>query len=554
MKFFVKYTVILIFAGGVLFAQEKPADPKALDLFIQGKTYELQDNYIAAIRLYNQALKIEKAPGIYFALSKLYYNISQYENALENGLKALKLDSGNTDYEDNLSDICIMLNDYPNALKYLKELQEKRPDDINILYNIGRVYEALKQPSDAIKYYEKITEDYQYDETVLERMVAIYEGYKDYANAAAAMEKMLSLNPTDLNLKYSIANEYLKIPDYDSALKIYKEILKQNPNNRDVQTEVIKIYFRSNRPELAFDEFGKLINKDSVDFNTKMGIAMSFYNAAMEDSTAIGVARSILQNINDSYPAEWMPKMYLAFIDAKENNFSIADQNIKAALKESADTSSEAYVQAGFFYFDQNRLDEALDIFTKGVTLFPDDFRLNFLTGNSYYRMAKEKQSLPYLEKALTLSPQDLNTISTLGIIYDDLKMDAECDTLYQNAFEYYPDNILLMNNYAYHLAERGIRLQEALEMSRKTIEKEPDNASYLDTFGWIYYKMKDYKNAKRYIEKAIQLGSNSTLLEHLGDIYLGMDDTDNALKYWNQALKESPDNKELIYKIEKYK
>ena len=175
------------------------------------------------------------------------------------------------------------------------------------------------------------------------------------------------------------------------------------------------------------------------------------------------------------------------------------------------------------------------------------------LAGNTYYRLGKQKESLPYLEKALELSPADLNTLSTLGIVYDNLTMDEQCEKLYEQGLRYHPDNILLLNNYAYHLAERGKKLKEALEMSRKTIEAEPENSSYLDTYGWIYYKLKDYKNAKKYIEKAIKLGSNAELLEHLGDVYEAMGEIVKALKYWNKALEESPDNKDLIYKIQKY-
>jgi tetratricopeptide (TPR) repeat protein len=551
-----------IFAFFILFsafselsiAQNEPANPKALEAFIEGKTYELQDNYIAAFQKYYQALSIEKAPGIYYTLSELYYSVSQYQKALETGLEALKLDTGNTDYKDNLANIYIMLNDYRNARKYLMEIAEKKPDDINILYNIGRMYEADKQPSEAIKYYEKITEDFEYDETVLQRMIDIYEGYKDYANEAAAMEKLLSMNPTDLNLKYAIAATYLKIPNYDNALKIYEDILSTNPNNRDVQTEIIKIYFRQHRNDLAFEKFGKLTNKDSVDFATKMNVALSFFDAAQDDSDALGVARSILENITSAYPGKWMPEFYLALINSQESNTEIPEYKIKEILANASDTSSEAFIQTGFYYFGENKLQHALDIFSKGVSLFPEDFRLNFLTGNTIYRQGNEKESLPYLEKALELNPSDINTLSTLGIIYDDLNMDPECEKLYEQAFKYYPDNILLLNNYAYHLAERGIKLKEAKEMSQKTIEKEPENASYLDTFGWICYKLKDYKNAEKYIKKAISLGSNAVLLQHLGDIYEAQEEIPKALVTWQKALELDPNNKDIIYKIEKYK
>ena len=132
--------------------------------------------------------------------------------------------------------------------------------------------------------------------------------------------------------------------------------------------------------------------------------------------------------------------------------------------------------------------------------------------------------------------------------------MDAECDRIYAAAFKYFPDNILLLNNYAYHLSERGVRLKEALEMSKKTIDSAPGNSSYLDTYGWICFKLKDYANAEKYIQKAISIGKNATLVEHLGDVYEGEGEIVKALKAWKEALDLSPDNKDLIYKIEKYK
>ena len=538
------------------FAQEKtderPADPKALELFIEGKTLELQDNYIAAIKKYTEALKIEKAAGIYYTLSKLYYNVSQYQSAYETGMSALKLDPDNIDYKDNIADVLIILNNYPEALKYLKQVLDKRPDDINVMYNIGRLYEAMKQPSDAIAYYEKITNDYEYDETVLQRMIEIYDGYKDYANEAAAMEKLLYLNPANTPLKFAIADTYLRIPDYDDALKIYNDILTIDPANRDALKEEIKIYFRQNKPDLAFEKFGKYIDKDTVDFNSKMGIALAFYDAAKEDSSSLNIAKSILENLRNAYPEQWEPKFYIALINDETNN--VSPEPVFQQVLTDADTSIEAHVQVGFYYYEKNNLDEALKIFRHGAAQFPDDFRLNFLAGNTLYRLGKQSDALPYLEKAYKISPSDLNTISTLGIIYDDMKMDDECENLYEQALVIYPDNILLLNNYAYHLSERGKKLKEALDMSKKTIDKEPFNASYLDTYGWIFYKMKDYNNAVVYIERAVRIGPNSTLYLHLGDVYQGMGENAKAVKAWNEGLKIDPENRDLLSRIEKFK
>lgn len=538
------------FAGGV---DDKPANPKAMALFMEAKTLELKDNYLAATEKYKEALKIEKAAGIYFALAKLYDKVSQYQKSLEFGLEAIKLNSENLDYKEHVADTYIMLGDYPNALKHLKEIADKKPDDINILYNIGRMYEILKQPSEAIRYYETITENYAYDETVLTRMIEIYENYKDYANTAATIEKLLTLNPTDLNLRYSAAAVYIKIPDYDKAIKIYEDILLTSPNNREVQAEIVKLYFRTHRDQEAFERYSKMLDKDSVDFLSKMGVAIAFFDASVEDREALGVAKNILNNLSNTYPGEWMPEFYLAMIDIKEQKVPEGEERISRLLN-AIDTSAELYIQSGFYYFEQNKLNESITIFRTGTDKFPEDFRLNFLTGNTYYRLGRNRDALPYLEKAMQISPKDLNVFSALGLVYDDLKMHTETDKMYEEAFKYYPENILLLNNYAYNLAERGERLKEALEMSKKTIDKEPDNASYLDTYGWILYKLKDYKKAAVYIEKAIRLGANATLYDHLGDIYEADGEVVKALKAWNDALSLEPDNQNIKNKINKYK
>lgn len=535
-----------------IYAQDDPSNPKAVELFIEAKTLELKDNYLGAISKYNDALKIEKAAGIYFALSRLYTNVTQHQKALEYGLEAIKINPNNLEYKEQVSDTYIILGDYTNAIKYLKDIYEKRPDDINIIYNMGRMYEAIKMPSEALKYYENITENYQYDETVLLRMADIYEGFSDYANTAATVEKLLVLNPTDINLKYSAAATYVKIPDYDNAIRIYEEILSTNPNNRDVQTEVIKLYFRQHKNAEAFEKYSKLLNRDSVDFMTKMDVAIAFLQASEQDKEARGVSRNILQNLETAYPNEWMPSFYLIYMDVQDNP-ETADERF-AGLLAATDTSAELYVQVGFYYYEKNNFSKSMDIFKRGTDKFPDDFRLNYLTGNSFYRLGDNRAALPFLEKALELNPSDLNTLSNLGLVYDDLKMNAECARLYEQAFKYHPDNILLLNNYAYHLSEIGEKLNEAKEMSKKTIEKEPDNASYLDTYGWILYKLKDYKNAVIYIDKAIKLGKNETLLDHLGDVYEAMGEVVKALKAWNDALQMNPNNDAIRQKVNKYK
>ena len=102
------------------------------------------------------------------------------------------------------------------------------------------------------------------------------------------------------------------------------------------------------------------------------------------------------------------------------------------------------------------------------------------------------------------------------------------------------PENIYILNNYAYFLSEDNVRLDEALKMSEITIEKEPKNVTYLDTYAWVLYKLGRYKEAKKYMEKVFSYDKHASGVnyEHYGDILYKYGDTDKAVQNWKKAKK----------------
>ena len=108
-----------------------------------------------------------------------------------------------------------------------------------------------------------------------------------------------------------------------------------------------------------------------------------------------------------------------------------------------------------------------------------------------------------------------------------------------------------MLNNYGYSLAERNIQIDLALTMAKKAIAAQPDNASFLDTMGWVYFRLGDYKQAEVYIKKALEKGEVSAVVhEHLGDVYYKMKDVERAMDEWMIALKMDENNVALQEKI----
>jgi tetratricopeptide (TPR) repeat protein len=247
----------------------------------------------------------------------------------------------------------------------------------------------------------------------------------------------------------------------------------------------------------------------------------------------------------------------------------------------------DAWIRLGGLYFDNRKYEEAIKVMDEAIELFPDDFTVNLILGLSLAQLDKHADAKPYLKKsvelnpndltslssyaytlsqlkenelavdylkkALVIKPDDVNLLGTLGLIYDGMEKWAECDSVYEHALQIDPENALVNNNYAYSLSERGERLDEALKMAEIAIEAAPDNTSYLDTIGWVYYKLGNYSKAKYYLDKAIEIGGESAvMLEHLGDIMYKLGDHEKAKLLWQKAYNLDDTNVTLKSKIDR--
>ena len=139
----------------------------------------------------------------------------------------------------------------------------------------------------------------------------------------------------------------------------------------------------------------------------------------------------------------------------------------------------------------------------------------------------------------------------SLAILYDEKSQWDNSDEIYIKLINTDDKDAQAYNNYAYSLVERNVKLDQALEMAKKAIEIEPENPSYLDTIGWVYFKLRDFKKAKKYISQSVELNNkNAIVLEHLGDVLMENDETDEAVEFYKKALSIDQDNSRLKKKV----
>jgi tetratricopeptide (TPR) repeat protein len=169
-----------------------------------------------------------------------------------------------------------------------------------------------------------------------------------------------------------------------------------------------------------------------------------------------------------------------------------------------------------------------------------------------------------YKEVFVALDSAEVNATNNTQVLSQIYTYRAEAfykQKDYEKAYSWFdkvveidPKNYLAMNNYAYYLSLRSIKLDVAEKLSNIVVKNNPNNSTYLDTYAWVLFKKKDYQLAKFYMESALSNSTedNPVLVEHYGDILFFLNDKDKAVQQWEKSLKMGNPSKVLPLKIKK--
>lgn len=559
---------------------------KALDHFVNGSVLESQDKYLAAIAEYESALRYDTSAGIYFSLAKNYFRVNRLILSLNSIKKAVELDSTKIDYLTLLADVYTNARQYDSAIVVLNKSLEYEPNDVNTYYQLARVYELAK-PLEAISIYEKIIDLTGPDWNIIVRIGELYEKIGNNDEALLAVKKLMEIDPSNNQLKKLVIDFCLKAEKYDEGLELADNILELDPLDLEALEKKALLLIGKDDWEAASLEFDKMLDNPAVTLDSKINIGATYFDKAVADSTLMPFAKRIFEKI-DKDTSDWQVKMYLGAIATSEGNDSLAIHNFEY-VTENARWNVQAWIRLGGLYYDNRKYEEASKIMTEAVESFPNDYAVNFILGLSLTQNNKQEIAEPYLKKSVELNPSDVNTLSaygytlnqlkrneeaieyigqaikldpknvellgTLGLIYNSIEMHSESDSLYEKALSLDPNNALVNNNYSYALAERGEQLDRALRMVQISIEADSLNSSYLDTIGWVYFKLGEFALAKKYLEQAIEVGGESSvMIDHLADSEFKLGNVDRAKELWEKAFELDPTKIEIKDKIEKGK
>jgi tetratricopeptide (TPR) repeat protein len=116
------------------------------------------------------------------------------------------------------------------------------------------------------------------------------------------------------------------------------------------------------------------------------------------------------------------------------------------------------------------------------------------------------------------------------------------------------PDNADALNALGYTLTDQTDRHEEALELIEKALTIKPDEAAFLDSMGWVQYRLNNYDLALTYLRRAFELFLNDEIAAHLGEVLWVVGDRTEANQVWEKGLELAPDSEILKKVIQRFR
>ena len=432
------------------------------------------------------------------------------------------------------------------------------PKNLNSYHALAIIYGSSGMPYSAISILDSAELRTGYNHYLAEIKHTLLLDTHQYDKAIAEGRRRTVEQPYDIEARRSLAMTY-EIAGKDSlARATYEEAYRLDTTNVRTIEAIINYYYTKGNAERMLDYEEQLLRNDNLAIEDKLQrleqytSSHSFYG---KNYIRIG---AIIQRLVIDHPNN------RDVIDAYANHM-IACGDYEQALEllrrhlDNDATTAEDFIYLIQFerYLERNDLAD-IDLNT-ALERFPDDVGMLTFYG---YLLLENNDYTGAIEvfmgglKRATTDEKRSELWGSIGDTYHEIGDDKKCFKAYNKALGYNPNNVLVLNNYAYFLSLEDRELERAMEMSYRAMSAEPNNASYVDTYAWILHRLGRNAEAKKYMRQALTLSGQreASLLCHYADILWALGEKFMAETYWKKAVELGYDKQEMEIHIAEIK
>jgi len=510
-------------------------------MLTNGTKHALYGNFRNAIPMFEACIEGYPQRAVsYYQLSSVYLQQNDLDRATFYAREACIRDTNNDWYKTHLANIYQYTGKLDSAIVLYEQLLGSKESD-EMLYNLAHLYNKTGEGEKALNLLDEISEENRFSREIMLMKHSTFHEMEEYDSAIVVLEEIVRLFPEDIN-NYGVLAEYLsEVGKGSYARDVYKDILTSEPENGLAMLSFSEYYLKENKIDSAFVWYNQAFCCSDLNISEKISIIINFLNNPGFIESNYDHLLDLMQSVKKN---ERKFSYYAALTD-----ITISIQDYEGAKfwldstliyeKNNYQVWEQALLINGYLGNDEDIIrvtGEAIENFNEKGALF-------LIRANSLYNIGLYDEALSNLDSALIRDLERMQIVQAYYLfaeVYKEKEDYKNSDSYFERIIEMDTENLLVRNNYAYYLSLREENLDRAAELSKYTIEAEPYNATYLDTYGWILYKLGKINDAKKYIESAIRYGAynNTEVLEHYGDIMFEQGRCEEAVEAYQTILE----------------
>jgi tetratricopeptide (TPR) repeat protein len=521
----------------------------ALNAFAVGSAFELTEQPDKALTAYRAALLYDDDPAIHLVAAICAAAAGKPEAAAEH-LRAATLGG-----EDNrvalrmLAEMHVKAEQYDSAAAVYRRLLLQDSSDAESMDMLAGLIEE-NHPEEAIQLYRKLLSAAPSPETAF-NLARLYSLRGEADSAEVVLETLRKLDGESDALLHSLAQIAIGRGDWKTAATQYRKLCALHPGEPAYDLQLAEALLSTGEWNEAAQLMKRAVMHKDVGQQDKVEIGRLFFQHALEHPEASNDAIDVLRYIINDYPEDWRPHWFRGAVEYGKGDFENAARSFATVLELVPANTDAANVLARSL-LALERYNDAAETLRTLIDREAATAESWLLLGYAESSLGNEDEALQALEQALRLNPSDMETLVSLALAYDESGRHEQSDPLYERSLRAYgmeggtkdDTYYLLLNNWAYSLAQRDEQLERALAMSEEACAREPENSSYLDTRAWVLHRLGKNAEALPFATAAVAHSQhNPVLFEHLGDIYHALRRFADARQAWTRSLELQPYN-----------
>jgi tetratricopeptide (TPR) repeat protein len=443
------------------------------------------------------------------------------------------------------------------AIEYLQKAVELQPDSVQTMAVLADAYSKAKREKDAIPLYRKMIELTGGNPGQRKKLAATLLDNGESEEALKLMAPLVLSDPQDSAARMLLARAQVAERKYTDAVANLKSLLKNDPDDFEAKFYLGGAYEQSGQGEEAVKIFAQLIEsaqKGSEELKPNIPVFQQHMALSYQDMGDYAQAIAIYENMVKSDPS---PRTYFSLINAYRIDRQLDKALVvgKQQFEKNPKDENLALVYARTLA-DAGKVKDGAAILDKMLQANPENLDL-YINLSQIYIQAKRFEDAEKVLRRGGENKLDKERIKfQLATMYDKQREYDKAESLLKEILKENPNDGSTLNYLGYMLAERGVRLDEAIRYVEQALTQEPNNPAYLDSLGWAFFKKNDFSAAEKYLLQAGEMERKDPVIQdHIGDLYYRNGNLERAQEFYKKSLNsggEPEDALKVRSKLEK--